>query len=51
MYVMNADGSGQTRLTNNAASDIPNSWQRILVTTPDPLVPPVIPPADPTSTI
>src|SRR5688572_845446 len=26
IYVMNADGSGQTRLTNNAASDIEPSW-------------------------
>jgi Tol biopolymer transport system component len=26
IYVMNADGSGQTRLTNNAASDTQPSW-------------------------
>ncbi|MBI3939516.1 MAG: IPTL-CTERM sorting domain-containing protein, partial [Acidobacteria bacterium] len=29
IYVMNADGSQQTRLTNNAAQDVRPSWQAV----------------------
>lgn len=31
IYMMNADGSGQTRLTNNGADDLRPDWQPILV--------------------
>lgn len=29
IYIMNADGSGQTRLTNDTASDFRPSWQAV----------------------
>ncbi len=44
VYVMNADGSGQTRLTVSTGTDVRPDWQRVLVTTPDPVTPPVTPP-------
>ena len=48
IYVMNADGTGQTRLTNNPASDVAPSWSpdgtKILFTSfrDDPMGPPAL---------
>jgi dipeptidyl aminopeptidase/acylaminoacyl peptidase len=49
IYVMNADGSGQTKLTNDPAGDVSPSWQPLPAGSPPPPPPKLAPSPTPAS--